>query len=45
MVKQLQRHNVEFCSITEQFDTTTPNGRAFFSLLGTFAQLERETLG
>ncbi|KEO84969.1 hypothetical protein EL26_02935 [Tumebacillus flagellatus] len=45
IVKQLQRHNVEICSITEQFDTTTPNGRAFFSLLGTFAQLERETLG
>lgn len=37
-------NNVEFASVTENFDTTTPVGRAMLSIVGIFAQLERETI-
>lgn len=39
----LQKHNVEFCSVSETFDTSTPMGRAMLHIIMTFAQLERET--
>ena len=39
----LRRHNVEFVSINETFDTSTPMGRAMLSIIMVFAQLERET--
>lgn len=38
------KHNVEFCSVSEKFDTTTPVGRAMITIIMTFAQLERETI-
>ncbi|HEY3268144.1 MAG TPA: recombinase family protein [Armatimonadota bacterium] len=40
----LQRHHCALVSVREQFDTTTPIGRAMRALLLVFAQLERETL-
>lgn len=40
----LQKHNVNFISIKEQFDTTTPMGRAMIYIASVFAQLERETI-
>lgn len=40
----LQKHNVAFISIKEQFDTTTPMGRAMVYISSVFAQLERETI-
>ncbi|SHK88711.1 Resolvase, N terminal domain [Clostridium cavendishii DSM 21758] len=40
----LQKHNVAFVSIKEQFDTTTPMGRAMVYISSVFAQLERETI-
>lgn len=40
----LQKHNVEFVSITEKFDTSTPMGRAMLHIIMVFAQLERETI-
>lgn len=39
----LQKHNVEFVSVSENFDTTTPMGRAMLHIIMVFAQLERET--
>jgi site-specific DNA recombinase len=37
-------NNVEFISMSESFDTTTPYGRAMVGLLSVFAQLERENI-
>jgi len=36
--------NCAFISISEQFDTSTPTGKAFLQMLGTFAELERNTI-
>ena len=41
--KVLQEHQVEFVSVTENFDTATPMGRAMLHIIMVFAQLERET--
>lgn len=41
---ELSAHNVEFTSISEQFDTATPIGRAMLYIIVVFAQLERETI-
>ncbi|GKU24022.1 recombinase family protein [Clostridium folliculivorans] len=40
----LQKYNINFISIREQFDTTTPMGRAMIYIASVFAQLERETI-
>ena len=40
----LQEYNVNFISIKEQFDTSTPMGRAMIYIASVFAQLERETI-
>ncbi len=40
----LEKYGVEFYSATEQFDTSTPVGRAMLSIVTVFAQLERETV-
>ena len=39
----LQNYKVEFNSVTEQFDTSSPMGRAMLNIVLVFAQLERET--
>ena len=39
----LQAHGVEFVSVSENFDTKTPMGRAMLHIIMVFAQLERET--
>ncbi|WP_305153917.1 recombinase family protein [uncultured Clostridium sp.] len=43
-LEMLQKYNVGFVSIKEQFDTTTPMGRAMIYIASVFAQLERETI-
>lgn len=40
----LDGHNVQFVSVTEQFDTSSPIGRAMLNIVLVFAQLERETI-
>lgn len=40
----LERHHVEFQSVTENFDTSSPMGRAMLNIVLVFAQLERETI-
>lgn len=39
----LDKHNVSFVSVTENFDTSSPIGRAMLNIVLVFAQLERET--
>ena len=39
----LRENGVAFQSVTEQFDTSSPMGRAMLHIVMTFAQLERET--
>lgn len=41
---KFQEHKVEFISINEKFDTSTPMGRAMLHIIMVFAQLERETI-
>ena len=41
--RELEEHGVEFQSVTENFDTSSPMGRAMLNVVMTFAQLERET--
>ncbi|WP_142415467.1 recombinase family protein [Hathewaya massiliensis] len=40
----LESNNVSFVSIKEQFDTSTPMGKAMVFIASVFAQLERETI-
>jgi len=42
--ERFKERNVEFVSINEKFDTTTPMGRAMLHIIMVFAQLERETI-
>lgn len=42
-MEDLQKHGISFVSIREQFDTSTPMGRAMMYIASVFAQLERET--
>ena len=39
---EFQEHNVQLISVRDQFDTTTPMGKAMVNMILTFAQLERE---
>lgn len=39
----LEENNISFISATENFDTTTPMGKAMIYIASVFAQLERET--
>lgn len=43
-IETLQKYNIDFVSIREQFDTNTPMGRAMMNVAAVFAQLERETI-
>lgn len=40
----MKRHNCDFQSVNEKFDTSTPMGRAMMGILITFAQMERESI-
>lgn len=37
-------HDIEFVSVTENLDTSTPMGRAMIGIMSAFAQLERELI-
>lgn len=43
LFQELQELGIGFVSIREQFDTSTPMGRAMMYIASVFAQLERET--
>lgn len=40
-LENLKKENINFTSVTEQIDTTSAMGEAFFQIIGVFAQLER----
>lgn len=44
IVEELEKHEIALISCTEPFDTSTHLGKAFLQILGTFAELERNTL-
>ncbi len=44
IVEILDRHNVSFVSVTQQFNTTTSMGRLTLNILLSFAQFEREII-
>ncbi|RKD27904.1 site-specific DNA recombinase [Caminicella sporogenes DSM 14501] len=44
LIELLQNNGISFVSIREQFDTSTPMGRAMMYIASVFAQLERETI-
>jgi site-specific DNA recombinase len=44
LIEELNNLDIHFISIREQFDTTTPMGRAMMYIASVFAQLERETI-
>ena len=44
IIEGLLEHGVDFVSMTENFDTSTPFGKATIGILSVFAQLEREQI-
>ncbi|MGN1423895.1 MAG: recombinase family protein [Oscillospiraceae bacterium] len=44
LIEELGEMNTAFICIKEQFDTSTPMGRAMMNIAAVFAQLERETI-
>lgn len=44
LYSELEEHRVQFVSLKEQIDTTTPIGRAMMYVTVVFAQMERETI-
>lgn len=41
LIEEFKNKKVAFISLTEGFDTSTPQGEFFFSIAGAFAQFER----
>ena len=44
LIENLKRKDITFVSIRENFDTSTPMGRAMMYIASVFSQLERETI-
>lgn len=44
LIQDLEKYSISFISVNEQFDTSTPMGRAMMYIASVFAQLERETI-
>ena len=44
IVEDLEERGIEFRSLTETIDTSTPMGKMFLTICASFSQLERDTL-
>lgn len=44
LLKNLQERGIEFISLTEQIDTTTPGGKLIFHLMGSLSEFERDLI-
>ena len=44
IVQYLETHGIQFISITDNIDTTTPQGVLLFHLMGSFAEYERNLI-
>lgn len=44
MMYNLQEKNIEFISVTENFDTSTPQGVLMLQMLGSFSEFERKVI-
>lgn len=44
LVRELQNFNVDFISVKEQFDTSSPTSKAMMYISAVFAEMERETI-
>lgn len=40
----LKEHGIGIASVSDSFDTSTPSGRAYFHMLGVFAEFERDII-
>ncbi|MCI8659117.1 MAG: recombinase family protein [Lachnospiraceae bacterium] len=44
LIRELEGYGIDFISVKEQFDTSSPMGRAMMYISSVFSQLERETI-
>ena len=44
LLKGLKERGIEYISLTEQIDTTTPAGKLIFHLMGALAEFERDLI-
>jgi DNA invertase Pin-like site-specific DNA recombinase len=44
LIQEFKNKGVEFISLNESFNTTTPQGELFFNIIGSFAQFERSLI-
>src|SRR6185312_11962476 len=44
LLNTLKRRGIDFVSLTEKIDTTTPGGKLIFHLMGALAEFERDLI-